>query len=433
MRGNKRFDVAVVLLFVIITFVLWALMMPLSYRFGDYGISTHSLGQITGLIGTTLFALTFVLTTKLKIVESSSKGLDKTYTLHHKLGALAFVLLLFHPLLLVIKFIPSNWAQAAIFLLPSGSWAVNFGIIALGLMIVLLILTFYVTMKYQNWKFSHKLLGFAFIIACLHVLLISSDVSRSVILRAWMIFILVIGVVSYVYGSYLIHVLKKKYKYVISKVEKKDSFTVLTMSPKDGIENNIMNFKAGQFMFIKFDIAGFKEIHPFTIACKPGGQIRLVIKNLGDYTANINKLKVGTTAIIDGPYGRFDFASQDKDQVWIAGGVGVTPFLSFAESLAESDFKKKIDLYYCTKDESEQIYLDDIKNVEQNSKKFRVIPFVQSKSGYINADIIDKTSGLKNKAIFLCGPPSMMKILKSQFISKGIKEKNIFMEDFGFK
>ncbi|MFA6072588.1 MAG: ferredoxin reductase family protein [Candidatus Woesearchaeota archaeon] len=431
-RLTKRFDIIIVVLFVLITLTIWGFMMPLTERFFDYGTSMHSLGQITGLIGTVLFALSLLLTTKLKFVENTSSGLDKTYKLHHIIGAISFMVLLFHPILLVVKFIPDNWALAATYLWPSSSWAVNFGIISLVSMIVLLVLTFYVKLNYKSWKISHTYLGWAFVIACLHIFLITTDISRSNLLKAWMIFVCAIGLLSFFYGSYFKNLLKKQFKYSVEDVKKSGPFTTIIMKPK----NKEMKYKAGQFIFVKFDAEDFKESHPFTIASAPNNkkEIRLVIKSLGDYTSKINELPKGATATIDGPYGKFNFMKENKDQIWIAGGVGVTPFLSFAQSLNDNNkFKKKIDMYYCTRDEKEQIYADELKSVANKNKNFNLIEFCASTKGQINAELIDKTLKIKDKAIFLCGPPQMMNSLKSQFLKAGVKKRNIFMEDFGFK
>jgi predicted ferric reductase len=434
-RRHLRIDIALVVIFCLITFGIWASMYPLSQRFANYDVASHSLGQITGLIGMVLFALTLVLTTKSKMVENSAGGLDKVYKLHQTTGALAFVFLLFHPLLLVLKYIPGNWAQAAIYLWPSQSWGVNLGIIALTMMIVLLIMTFFVTMKYLDWKLSHKLLGIAFIVAIFHIFLVTTDISRSPYLKLWMFIVSLIGLISYIYGSYLIHLLKRKYKYKIVKVEPSGKFTTITLAPV----KKEMNYRAGQFAFIRFKTPTeeLNETHPFTIASSPGvlpnNQIRFVIKSLGDFTSRLSELKQGTIVKVDGPYGRFDYTQYDNDQLWIAGGVGVTPFLSFSENLQKSNFKKKITLYYCTRDKSEQIYYDELTKIAEIVKNFKVIQFCADEKGQLTAELLDRETSLKNKDIFICGPPPMMHALKAQFIKQGVKKSYIHMEDFGFK
>ena len=120
----------------------------------------------------------------------------------------------------------------------------------------------------------------------------------------------------------------------------------------------------GQFVFVQFD--GAEGHHPFTIASAPGAcgqatdgaeRLRLVIKPLGDYTQQLHQqLQVGHSVRIEGPYGRFDGkGSRRRQQVWVAAGVGVTPFLALLEarqpglSTGRSD-STPVHLHYCTRD-----------------------------------------------------------------------------------
>ncbi len=92
----------------------------------NYTSPSHTLGQVTGLVGMTLFALTFILSTRAKWIEYLFDGLDKVYPVHAVLGATSFVLLLLHPLFLVMKYIPANIGLAAKYLLPGGLISVDF-------------------------------------------------------------------------------------------------------------------------------------------------------------------------------------------------------------------------------------------------------------------------------------------------------------------
>ncbi|WP_461466268.1 ferredoxin reductase family protein [Melaminivora sp.] len=115
--------------------------------------------------------------------------------------------------------------------------------------------------------------------------------------------------------------------------------------------------RAGQFAFVHFHAPSQtgqggqsgqsspwgEGAHPFTIASaqdslgrSPQGEplLRLVIKPLGDYTARLHRhLTAGQALTLEGPYGRFDARGrQGRQQVWIAAGVGITPFLALLEA-----------------------------------------------------------------------------------------------------
>ena len=155
MKENKILGWSIIFLLAIIPILLLMTLGEETSWFGDYSSATQTLGEIFGLVGMTLFALTFVLSTRIKAIEDLFGGLDKVYIVHAIVGGAALVSMLFHPIFLVLKFIPSDVWQAALYLLPGSYWSVNFGIIALMGLIFLISLTLYSRMKYNRWKFSH--------------------------------------------------------------------------------------------------------------------------------------------------------------------------------------------------------------------------------------------------------------------------------------
>lgn len=311
--------------------------------------------------------------------------------------------------------------------------AVNYGIAALLSMIILLFMTLYVNMRYQNWKFSHKFLGFVFILAGLHTFLITTDISYYPLLKLYIIFICLIGVVSYVYGSYLRPKLAKKFNYIIESVESKNKIHLINLKPL----NEKIQFKAGQFVFVKLKGENLSsELHPFTIASSPSERnLFFAIKSLGDYTEGLKFLKKGNLAEIEGPYGKFHSSSFNHDQVWIAGGIGITPFLSLAKDLAlNKQSKTNVHFYYSTRNRSEAIFLNEITNIIKDSPNIKLIPHFSDENGHINLKKIEsKFASLKNMEFFLCGPEKMILDLYTQLRNAEVKKSSIHKEEFNFK
>ena len=413
--------------FVLVTFVIWISLKPIVLRIDSYANFTHGLGQIFGLIGMVLFALTFILTTRLSFVEDLFGGLDKVYRTHHLIGVFSFVLILFHPVFLVLKFIPSNFSQAAVYLWPSSSMAVNYGIIALLAMVVLIVLTFFVNLSYGVWKNSHRLMGMVFLIAGLHIFLVNTEISHFVLLKAWMIFVCAIGLAAHLYGSYLRILFGRDLKYVVKKVIRKGKITIVEMNP---VEKEL-KFLPGQFIFIKFNFAKLGEKHPFSISSSSGKNLRISVKNLGDFTSDLANLKVGTVAFVEGPYGRFDVLSDKRDQIWIAGGIGITPFLSFLQEMIDKKSHRKVDLYYAVKNESEAVFLEELKSYAKSLKNFRLFVHYSDSMGYLDSEKVEKNSKLDGKAVYFCGPISLVSSMKKQ-LSKKINKKYLYSEDFNF-
>lgn len=414
---NKKIGWVLCVLLALIPAVIWGFMQSLSLRFSSFAASMISLGQLTGLVGTIFLCLTFVLSIRQRLLEDLFGGLDRVYIAHHIFGTLAFLLLLFHPIFLALKFLVFSASAALGFLLPGSNFSINFGIFSLVSMILFLLFTFFIKLRYDRWKITHKFLGLALLLAVVHILFIESDISRSFLLRVYIFVFILIALVSFFYKSILYSFIKKKYYYEIEEVQKNGDICQIRLKSKDGLVHT-----PGEFAFFSFPkISG--EFHPFSIASSPNcNSLEICVKNLGDYTGNLDVLKKGDEAVLEGPYGRFN--SSAKEQIWISGGIGVTPFLSMARTLGD----KKADLYYCVKNKKEAVFLKEFENLAKKNKNLRVIPYYSDESGYLSVDFVEKNSKkLEGKEILVCGPPSMMDSLKKAFKNKGI---NIITEEF---
>jgi predicted ferric reductase len=153
---------------------------------------------------------------------------------------------------------------------------------------------------------------------------------------------------------------------------------------------------------------------------------------LGQYTAQLQNLKIGAEARIEGPFGVFSYLkSKNKEQVWIAGGIGITPFLSMAKSLIDKSYK--IDLYYCVNTKSEMVFLEEFKKISFQNENFKIIPVCSDVDGRINIKIINKFSGnILKKDFFLCGPGAMMQGTRSILLENNVLSGNIHSEEFSF-
>jgi predicted ferric reductase len=390
-------------------------------RFSNFTQTFRSLGQLTALIGISLFSLTLFLQTKLKLFDSLFNGLNRAYLSHHTIGAIAFILLLFHPLLLAIRYIPISVVTASNFLLPTlNQYSMWLGILSLLIMMLLIILTFFVSLRYNRWKLSHKFMAVAFILGFFHLITINSDVSVNPALRVNIILVGLIGFASLFYNQIYSH-FSKKYEYLIKEIKLLNpSVCEIILEPI----SRRMSFAPGQFAYFKFYSNSIsKEEHPFSMASSPNEkEIKVIIKNLGDYTSKLKNLKIGDEVRIHGPFGKF-LQSNTQKQVWIAGGIGITPFLSKALCLSN----EQIHLFYSAKDKAEAVYLEELGQVSN----LHLIPWLANEKGWLTAQKIKEQIGeLIDKEFFICGPPVMMKSLRSQLNEIGIKDNKIHTEEF---
>jgi len=392
-----------------------------------------SIGQISALLGTVLLCITFMLSSKAAFLERFFGGFDKVYKTHHIISAVSFIFLLNHPLFLIINVLP-NTKAAFLYILPGVNLSYDFGIFALWIMCLLVVLTLYIKLPYHVWKKTHEYFGVVLLFSFLHVLLVSNDISRFFPLRLWMFSFLFLSLGLYFYFKILYPNFGPIYKYLIDRIERKEDVLEVYLKPI----TKVLKFIPGQFAFLQFESPGIEpEVHPFSISSSPNDEfLRFSIKILGDYTLTLKDLRKGSIAKVWGAYGCFSerFFS-NKDAVCIAGGIGVTPFLSMiAYEAKKGSNGRQIFLFYCGRDMDELCYNNEIINMTSVDSVVKYIPYSSAERGRIKAkNVFDVVGNLADKLIFLCGPPPMMKDLEVQFLELGVERKNIIFEEFNLK
>jgi predicted ferric reductase len=368
----------------------------------------------------------------LKVLDRIFLPLNEIYKNHHIIGGIALILLIFHPLFLILNYLSFSTLSAYSFIIPNTSRLdVLSGEIALDSMILLLVITFNKLFSYKTWKKTHKFLGMAFGISIIHILLVQSDISRNSFLKYYVLVLAGISLLVYMYRSIFGDKLVKRLDYLIKRVNRlNDLYFEVLLKP---IGEKLMYYP-GQFIFLrKVDGVGTNEEHPFSIASASSEKyIRLVIKNLGDYTSVIGKWKAGDKVQVEGPYGKFSHKFfPNTDFIWIAGGVGITPFIGMINDEKLIKNKSKIYLFYCYSGKGELIFEKELKEWKKSNPNFKLILRNTVENGRITAELIkESVKNLDGKIIFLCGPKAMIKSLGQQFISLGVGRENIVSEEF---
>lgn len=158
----------------------------------------------------------------------------------------------------------------------------------------------------------------------------------------------IVGITAWIYKALLFDFIKKKLKYrVILKNRLSKKVMEIELSPW----HERVRLNPGQFCFFSFRSPNIsREAHPYKISkVKENGSIFIMVKSLGDYTGWLHEsLQRGAVGLIEGPYGRFDYKYGSHSQVWIGGGVGIAPFISWANELIQHPYNDmKADLFYC--------------------------------------------------------------------------------------
>lgn len=437
---KKHLSVILVVFLAIIPLFIWYFMMPISYRFSSPGAIFQSLGQITGLLGMALLSINFILAARFKYLDKLFNGLNIVYIKHHIIGAISFCLILFHPVFLIIQYLLISLRASFDFILAFQNWPILLGEVALLVMVILMVITFYFKLKYQNWKNSHKFFGVVLLLSGLHMFFVPSDFSNNNAMKYYMLVLFILGAYSYFYRTIFGIYKKGELKYKLEEVRKVNESTVeLRLSAL----SEKLKFLPGQFIFLRFETSVqiknndiLSESHPFSIISSPLDEdLLLGIKIFGDYTSMVYLLKPGAICRIEGPFGAFSYLKADsKRQIWVAGGVGITPFLSMARHLSLENIstnKYEIDLYYSVKNASEAAFSSDLVKISNENKNFKFYQHFSEENGHITASFISKNSqNIDNAEIFLCGSSNFMKSLREQFIKLGFVNNKIYSEEF---
>lgn len=195
--------------------------------------------------------------------------------------------------------------------------------------------------------------------------------------------------------------------------------------------------KAGQFAFAMSDRS--EGAHPFTIASAWDGdsrRITLVAKELGDYTRRLREtLSVGGDLTLEGPYGCFTFDDDRPRQIWIGGGIGVTPFIAGMKRLAmerrsspDGLRDKAIDLFHTTTGYDEAAIAKLTADAAAAGIRFHVL--VDARDGLLTGERVRReVPGWRDASIWFCGPPAFGAALRSDFAANGLPVAERFHQE----
>ncbi len=384
--------------------------------------------------GMAMFAWTLILSGRYKILDGLFNGLDQTYIAHRFLGTTVMALLILHPFGYTLLHIAAQGATGLTqHFLGFESIALTMGRLSLYGLILLGIWSVFAKVKHETFIKVHLWLGVLFVAGAAHAFMSGPEsvLANNAFMFWYMLILSTTATLTFLHYSIFGDFLHPYYKYKVASVNVLPGDVVdIELTPK----YRIVNFKPGQFFYVAFDQMGEDRYHPYSVASsKDSSKMRFLVKKLGDYTNQLDELSVGTVARLKGPYGGFTF-DDDKHakQLWLAGGIGVTPFLSKAHSLRFSQLHPEVKMFHFAKDKQEAIDREVLNIIQKDHKAFDYKCIPEDKFGIVSLKDISKQLGsLKDYAIYLCGPPAMLKAYDEQAKELNI-EKQLHYEEFSY-
>ena len=428
---RNRIAIFLILLSGFVTWLTWSMVQPVRVQ-SIYQQYSHLLAAL----GIVVFTWIFFIATRNRWVDRLFQGLDKAYVYHKYLSIAALALVWSHKLTIDLGRIrPVGTLQTeaprlfGVRIRDIGEGAGEYSLLLFSGLAVLAVVA--VKLDYQKWKLLHKLMLVPFFLGVVHY----SISSRYLVFALnpfslWMIFIILIGVLSAVYSVFLYERKAFRTRYRVAKLREVAAGTLEITATALGEE---LRYKPGQFAFLK--IAGKEDLfpsHPFTISSAPHtGKIQFAVKALGDHTAALQTaLQLGDVIALSGPHGGFDYRAGAKRQVWVAGGIGITPFRSFLQAPFPPDYQ--VDMFYAYANAADGAYVDELKAMER-PENLRLHLINSEEAGFLKVEDIVRCVGDSPFDLYFCGPSPMRKYLQKGLAQTQCALRTFHFEKFQFK
>jgi predicted ferric reductase len=284
---------------------------------------------------------------------------------------------------------------------------------------------------YERWRALHRTTGVFVAAGFVHGVLDGTPFDDSALLRWSYVAIGGIGLAFYVYRELLARFFLSLHDYQVEAIREIDQGLVeIALRPL----GRPVEFVPGQFAMIYLEAKDGWHRHPFTIASAPHeGVIRVTVKALGDYTSNLMEIvEPGMPAVIGGPHGRFNHAKGTDRQVWIAGGVGVAPFLSWLRAL-DGRLEHRVDFFYTSVGEAP--FAGEIVAIAARHDALHVHIVDSSVDGRLTGErvLAEAGGGASELSVFMCGPRAMLSSFQTQMRQAGVPAARIHREHFDWR
>jgi len=343
-----------------------------------------------------------------------------------------------------------NWGTLAL-ALPDDLPRVM-GMVATALLLVVAVPAMFrkaLKIPYETWIKIHRISYVVFPMVLLHAIVLGVTIRFQPLALLLWILSAVIFVVALGYRIVL-WIQTRRNPLLVHEVQQTTHDTrSLVLSGK------IKDYIPGQFVFLQTKKNGKpSESHPFTLSSSPDDpEYRVSIKAVGDFTSEaIPSVQVGDEVYVEGPYGWFSYIRfpLSFSLVFVAGGIGITPFLSMLNFLSIQDPERKVRLIWGNKTEKDVGFRDELEEILGRMPNLEVhylfsgvdsvasisVPGGSSdrtkvSTGFVNPEVLAQgVSSWAQTGLMVCGPPVMMDMITNQAKELGIPKNHLILEKF---
>jgi len=402
--------------------------------------------QYSGVLGIGMMSVAMLLAMRPVWLETMLGGLDKMYRLHKWLGITGAGLSVAH--LLAVKAPdwmfwftaparPPRGARGApanallAWLAEQRGWAEEIGSPALIALLLLTAIALWKRIPYRWFFRTHRVLAIVYLMLVAHSVVLLKGTYWTTPL-GFVVGVLLLAGTAGACVSLLRRIgMTHRASGVIDSLEYHGDNRVLSVSVL--LHSRWPGHAAGQFAFVTFD--RHEGAHPYTISSSwsDTGRLQFLIKDLGDYTHALpNTARVDDIVEVEGPYGRFLFDGPARRQIWIGGGIGITPFIAQLAARLQQPDGKRVDLFYATRD-PDAAFVDSLRE-RARTADVALHVLVEETDGFLSGDAVALVvPDWKSADVWFCGPAPFGKAMRRYFLHHGLADHDFHQELFAMR
>jgi predicted ferric reductase len=419
---------------------LWLRHGGLTNATGPGGTAT-AVGQLTGLLGAYAVLLELLLMARVPWLERYL-GLDHLAVWHRWNGFAAVWLLVAHTVFITIGYGAANQQSfvGQTFDFVHHYADVLMAFVGLALFIAVAAASVRLarrTLRRETWYLVHLYAYLAVALGFAHQLAVGNDFSTDAVARAWWVALYVVVIASILVWRVGWPLwFNARHRLRVDRVEHEAPGVVSIYMTGRDVDR--MDVRPGQFFLWRFLTAdGWWKSHPFSLSAAPAkGRLRITVKDLGDHSAALQRVRRGTGVFAEGPYGTFTAERRTRRKVLlVAGGIGITPLRSLLDALPGTP--GDVMLLYRIVDDDDAVFRDELRDLAAA----RGIEFRLGVGPEIGDDQTDRLGipalrvmvpDVRERDCFACGPPGMIDAMRRRLRLLGVPKSQIHFERFEF-
>ena len=394
------------------------------------------IGRITALVGTYGVLLTLLLIARIPVLEREV-GLDRTVSWHRKLAPWSMLLITIHVISTTLGYaIEANSSALSEFwnLLTTTRWILP-ATAGFVLMLVASVSSYKkirTKIAYETWWVIHIYTYLAIALAYAHQVTLGNALVKSpVAAKAWLV-ATIFAVGSIVLFRWVMPIVRGlRYQLRVHSVVQESSNVVSVWLT--GRKLDRLKVRGGQFFawrILTRDL--WWQAHPYSLSAAPDGKyLRITVKDLGDHSGSLAKLRPGTRVLAEGPYGAFTATKRHGDEVvLVAAGVGIAPIRALLEELPH---KTKVDVLFRARSNDEVLLKKELDILAQRpNTKVRYLVGSRKEHPMDARTLIRLVPTIAQADVYICGPDALTEQIRDAAEIIGIPPSHIHDEAFAF-